>query len=100
MLVPMQMETKTSGIHFCYKRLSDHSPEKVNIYINTSRIISTVQIVKSHRMRRFLSIRDSLLAAILMSYGVKFRNSNYSISKTAAAIELRTFHKICTKDAQ
>ena len=64
---------KTSGIHFCYKRQLDHSHEQVNIDINTSRKTSPVPIVKNHRIRHFLSIRDSLLAAILMSCGVKFR---------------------------
>ena len=62
---------KTSGIHFCYKRWSIHPHEQVNIHTNTSQKTSTVQIVKNHRMRLFLSIRDSLIAAILMSCGVK-----------------------------
>ena len=81
---------KTSGIHFCYKRQSDHSHEQVKIHINTSRKTSTVQIVKNHRMRHFLSIRDILLAVILMSCGVKFLNSKWSILKTADANELKT----------
>ena len=51
---------KTSGIDFCYKRQSDHSHEQVNIHINTSRKTSTVPIDKNHRMRHFVSIRDSL----------------------------------------
>ena len=33
-----------------------------------------------------------------MSCGVKFRNSKWSILKTAAAIELKTFNKIYIKD--
>ena len=44
---------KTSGIHFCYKRQSNHSHEQVNIHIKTSRKASTVQIVKNRRMRHF-----------------------------------------------
>ena len=78
---------KTSGIHFCYKRHPDHSHEQVNIYINTSRKTSTVQIVKKRRM-----------TAILMSCGMKFRTSKWSFLKTAAAIELKAFNKIYTKD--
>ena len=97
-LVPMQKvygglkSMKTSGIHFCYmyKRQSDHSREQVNIHINTSHESSTVQIVKNHR--------NSLLAAILMSCGVKFKNSKWSIIKTTAVIELQTFNKIYIKD--
>ena len=89
---------KTSGIHFCYKRQLDHSHEQANIHINTFRKTSTVQIVKNRKMRHFFSIRDSLRAAILMSRGVKFRNSKWSILKTAAAIELKTSDKIYIKD--
>ena len=44
---------KTSGIHFCYKRQLDHSHERANIHINTSRKTLTVQIVKNHKMRHF-----------------------------------------------
>ena len=89
---------KTSGIHFCYKKQSLHLHEQVNIHINTSRKTSTVQIVQNHRMRLFLSISDSLLATILMSCGVKLRNSKCSILKTADLIELKTFNKIYIKD--
>jgi hypothetical protein len=98
-LVPVQMGTNmASGIHFCYKRQSDHSHEQVNIHINTSCKTSTVQIVKNHKMRNFLSIRDSLLAAILMSCGTKLRNSKLCILKTTDAIELKTFNKIYFND--
>ncbi len=48
-----QKSTKTSGIHFCYKKRSDHQREQVNIQINTSRKISTVQTVKIHKMKHF-----------------------------------------------
>ena len=78
---------KTSGNNSCYKKRSFHLHEQVNIHINTSRKTSTVQIVKNHRMKHFLSIRDSLLAAILMSCGVKLRNSKCSIVKTVDAID-------------
>ena len=83
---------KTSGIHLCY--------EQVNIHINTSRKTSTVQIVKNHRMRYFFKHmqQPSFLAATLMSCGVKFRNSKWSILKTAAAIELKPFNNIYIKD--
>ena len=64
---------KTFGIHFCYKNQSDHSHEQVNIHINTSRKPPTVPIVKNHRIRHFLSIRGSILAAILMSFCAKFK---------------------------
>ena len=82
------------------KMLPVHFYEQVNIHINTSRKTSTVQVVtcKNHRMRHFLTIRDSLLAAISMSFGVKLRNSTCSILKTADAIELKTFNKIYVKD--
>ena len=99
MLVPMQRGTTNTAagnqrIHFCYKRQSDHSHEQVSIHINNSRKTSTVQIAKNHRMRHFLSIRDSLLAAILMSCGVKFRNLKWSVLKMAAAIELWNFWRL------
>ena len=85
---------KTSGIHSCYKERSLHLHEQVNIHRNTSPKTSTVQFVKNHGMRHFLNIRDSLLAAILMSCGVKLRNSKCSILKRADAIELKTSKKI------
>ena len=85
---------KTSGIHFYHKKLSVHPHEQVNIHKNTSRETSAVQIVKNHRKRHFLNIRDSLLAAMLMSCGVKLQNSKCSILKTVDAIELKTFNNI------
>ena len=88
---------KASEIHFCYKRQLYHSHEQVSIHINTSHKTSTVQIVKNRRIRHYFEAYR-LLAAILMSCGVKFRNSKWSISKTAAAIELKTFNKIYIKD--
>ena len=88
---------KTSGIHFCYKKRSFHPHEQVSIHIDTSRKTSTVQIVKNHRMRHFFSVRDSLLAAILMSCGAKLRNLKWSILKTADGIELKSFNKIYIK---
>ena len=93
---------KTSGIHFCYKRQLCHSHEQVSIPINTSHKTSTVQIVKNRGIRHYFEaygpIRDRLLATILMSCGVNFRNSKWSILKTAADIELKTFNKIYIKD--
>ncbi len=47
---------KTFGIYFCYKKRSEHHHEQLKI--------ATVQIVKKHKMKNFLSIRDSLPAAI------------------------------------
>ena len=75
---------KISGIHFCYKKRSVHPHEQVNIHINTSRKTLTFQIVKNHKMRHFLSFRDSLLADILMSCGVKLRNSKMLYLKDGA----------------
>ena len=86
---------KTSGIHFCYKRQLYHSHEQVSIHINTSHKTSTVQIVKNRRIRHYF---EAYVTAILMSCGVKFRNSKWPILKMAAAIELKTLNKIYIKD--
>ena len=90
---------KTSGIHYCYKRQLYHSHEQVSIHINTSHKTSTVQIVKNRRIRHYFEAYvTAFWRPSLMSCGVKFRNSKWSILKTAAAIELKTFNKIYIKD--
>ncbi len=79
--------SKTSDIHFSYKKRSDHDHhhEQVNIQIHTSRKISTVEIVKNHKMKHFLSVRDSLQAAIFDLGWRETPNSKCSILKTANA---------------
>ena len=86
---------KISGIHFCYKTRLFHPHEQENIHINTS--------CKTSSHQDFLNIRDSLLAAILISCDVVLRNSKPSILKTAKMLSGQrssTRHTLRTPNSQ